>query len=264
MTRNRRTITGALCAASLAVLSLASAGATPARATEWTWRLMPYAWATDVGVNVEIHEREVVDETIAVSDLLEDLETIFQLRFEAMHGEHGVIADLFDVTLADEVSGIALPQSAGEADLKSDIGMTIFDLAGVYDAHGDGQGIALLYGIRVLNERATMDATFQQTSGSSVRKEYETHDTMVDGLLGVRLTQRFARRWSYQMQAEVTTGATDYTWSLGPSLGYAFGATGRYALSAGYRVMTIDYENEGGVDARMTMSGLLIGLRTSF
>ena len=248
-----------LVVTTLALLLTASA----ASASDWSWTITPYAWATDVGVNAKVADREIVDEEIAVGDLLEDLDTIVQLRLDVQHGQYGLALDLFDVTLSDQVSGVALPENAGEAALDSDMGMTILDVAGLFDPKGDKQGVSFLYGVRVLNERATVDATFLLDSGSSTGR-YETEDTFVDGLVGIRLTKRFSRHWSYQMQADLSTGGTDYTWSAGPSIAYAFGQSGRYSLTAGYRRMEVNFEEDGELNTEMTLSGVLVGLRLSY
>jgi len=66
------------------------------------------------------------------------------------------------------------------------------------------------------------------------------------------------------MQADASTGGTDYTWSAGPGLSWGFGRNGAYAITAGYRHMQIDFQDDKGLDARMTLSGPVLGLRTSF
>jgi hypothetical protein len=254
------TITRSILAA-FAALALTSCAA---HAASWRFDLTPYAWATDLGVKADIEDRTIVDETIAVSDLLKQIDTIFQMRFQATYGEFGITTDLFDVTLSDEANGVALPKGAGSGDFSSDMGMTIGDVALLYDPAGDHQGLAVFGGARIINERATVDATFHPAPGGSASGSYETNDTYVDGLMGVRFTKTFARRWSWQMQADASTGGTDYTWSAGPTLGWAFGRMGRYGIQAGYRHMEIDFQDEDGLDAKMTLSGVLLGLRTSF
>jgi hypothetical protein len=247
-------------AASLALILCAGA----AHAGEWKWSVTPYAWLTDVGVSTKLDGREIVDEKIPVGDLVKILDTIAQVRIEVSHGSFGLMTDVFDVTMSDEKSGVALPQGAGQATMRADIGMTIFDLAGTYDPHGDGQGIGFLAGTRILNDRATIDATFNLSSGQVAEPQYETNETLVDALFGVRYAKRFTRHFGYQMQADVSFGGTDYTWSVNPALTYAFGQTGRYAVNAGYRSMTVDYKDSAGIDTKMTLSGVLLGLRTSF
>lgn len=249
-------------AATLTLLLLCGAG--PAHAGGWHWTLTPYAWLTDVGADVHVGDRHVVDETIAVTDLLEDLDTIAQIRLEAQRGEHGITIDLFDVTMSDEERGVPLPTGSGSADIDWDMGMTILDVAGLYDPQGDRQSFGFLYGVRVIRERIELDATIAPAPGVEIAQPHEEKDTLVDAMIGVRFTKRFARRWSWQMQSDVSTGGTDFTWSAAPSLAYAFGDSGRYALTAGYRHMVVDFQDDGDVDTRMSLSGALVGFRTSF
>ncbi len=147
---------------SVLAAALLLCGASQAGAGDWKWSVTPYAWATDVGVDVKLDDRQVVDQEIAFEDLLEDLEAVAQVHVEAQRGSHGVMLDLFDVQLAEDGSRVALPVAAGaEAVLSSEIGMTILELGGIYDPRGDRQGFALLYGTRILQQRADIDARFE-------------------------------------------------------------------------------------------------------
>jgi hypothetical protein len=247
-----------------ALAACALAGATAASASDWKWTVTPYAWATDVGVDGQVHDRQVVDETIPVQSLLEDLDTIAQVRLEAQKGAHGLYLDLFDVNLSDDATTIALPGGAGQATFSPEMGMTILDLGGLWDPQGDQQGFQLLYGVRVLDERATIGAEIVRPDGTTVERDLDVDDTFVDALVGFRYVRRFAGRWSWQMQADASTGGTRSTWSAGPTLGYGFGRTGRYTATVGYRRMEVDFDTHDGVDATMTLSGFVAGLRVAF
>jgi len=255
----RRTLRHAATVAALLV-----AGAASASAGDWKWTVTPYLWATDVGVDVAIDDRQVVDETIAFEDLVESVEAAAQLRIEAQRGAHGVMLDIFDVRLAEDPATLTLPSGAGEATISAEIGMSIVEAAGIYDPHGDQQGFALLYGARLLDQRAEIDARFDLTSGSTVSREFEPRDTLVDGMVGVRYTRRFAQRWSHESRVDVSAGGTELTWSAGSSLAYAFGKTGRYAVSAGYRRMVVDFKDDDATEVDMTLSGFVTGLRVAF
>ena len=255
--RNRfSTLTGVASLALTLSAGTANAG--------WHFNLMPYAWATGIGVDASLDGRQVVSKDIPVSDLIEDLDTIFQMRVEAMNGPFGAVVDLFDVNLSDAASGVALPQGAGTADIASDIGMTILDIAGTYDPKGDRQGFALLGGTRILKERAAIDADLKPAPGVSVPQSYDANETLVDALVGVRYVKRFTPRLAMSSQFDVSAGGTDYTWSLAPTRAYAFGPCGRYGVNAGYRRMKLDFKDEDGVDTQMTLSGPLLGFRISF
>ncbi len=106
-----------------------------------------------------------MDVTLPFEDLLQDLETVAQVRFEAMRGRHGVAIDLFDVTLADDGSSVAIPDGSGDSlVLDTESGMTILDLTGIYNPAGDGTGVSLIYGMRVHQpaERNRRDADLRQ------------------------------------------------------------------------------------------------------
>jgi hypothetical protein len=246
----------ALCA------SLLLAGAAYADDDDWSWNVTPYAWATDVGVQVGVDDRQVLDHEIPISEIMDDLDWTTQVHVEAQRRAHGVLFDLFDVDLSSE-DQIAVPQAGGAtAAINSDIGMTIADLGGIYDPRGDRQGFSLVYGTRVIQEEEKIDAWF--TYDPSRVKTYEGEDTLVDGLFGIRYTKRLSNRLSLLSRADVSAGETDHTWSMGGALDYALGKTGRYSATVGYRRMVFDFEDEDGIDTDMDLSGAFVGLRISF
>jgi hypothetical protein len=255
----RRTAAPALLAA------LLFGGSAAARASDWAWSVTPYIWATDIGVDVTLDDRKVVDKEIAFEDLLEDVDAVAQVHVEAQRGAHGVMFDLFDVRLSDDDSRVALPpQIGGEAVLSSETGMTILELGGIYDPRGDQQGFSLLYGTRILQQRADIDARFELGPATSVTRSYEVNDTLYDGLLGIRYIKRFSPRWSYQTRVDASTGGTELTWSAGSMVAYTFGKNDRYTILAGYRRMVVDFDTDDAVDVDMTLSGFGTGLRVSF
>lgn len=258
---NRRTMCGSLlslvCAAVVAL-------STSVGAADWRFHVTPYVWATNIGAEASLDGRQVLDKDISIGDLVEDLDAIYQLRIQAQHGQFGLMVDLFDVTLYDEVNDHPLPDNAGKADLTARVGMTLLDIAAVYDPKGDFQGLAVLGGTRLLNERAEIDAALDITTSGLVTQDYDTDEWLTDALFGVRYGKRFSRHWSTQMSADFSFGGTDYTWSVGPSVSYSFGKMNCFGVTAGYRSMTIDFADEDGVDSKMTMYGPMLSFRTSF
>jgi hypothetical protein len=236
-----------------------------ASADEWKMSVTPYLWATDVGIDLTVKDLELVDETIPFEDLLEDLETVAQVRFEAVRGKHGLAIDLFDVNLADDNDRVPLSDgSGGELVLDTQIGMTILDVAGVYDPEGDGNGLAFIYGARVINQREEIDAEIELGGEGGGTTSYNADDTFVDGLIGALYVKQLPGRFSYEMAADVSTGDTQLTWSVAPTFGYTFGARDQYRLTAGYRKMVVDFNTAESVDMDMTLSGFLVGFRFAF
>jgi hypothetical protein len=247
----------------VAAIALAASGS--AAADEWKYSVTPYVWATDVGIGVALRDRSLVDETIPFEDLLKDLESAAMLRAEATRGAHGMAIDLFDVTLADDTGRVAMPGSSGaEVALDAEIGLSLFDVEGIYDPRGDGQGFALLYGARIIEQRE--DVTAQLFAGddlvASARKVAD--ERYIDALVGLRYSGELGTRWGYELTADVSSGGTQMTWSASPSLYYRFGEQQQYRLTAGYRHLSVDYDTDPGIDSDMTMSGLLVGVRFDF
>lgn len=245
-----------------AAIALAAGGT--AHADDWRWSVTPYLWAADVGIDVEVRDQTLMDATIPFEDLLEDLDSAALVRVEAMRGEHGFALDLFDVGLED-VARRPLPDGpGGELVLDARIGMTLFDLAGVYDPEGDGKGLAFLYGARLLNQREDFTAERHAGEDPEEGRRFEADYTYVDGLLGLRYAGTLAGRWDYEFAADVSTGGTDLTWSIAPAIGYSFGARNQYHVTAGYRHLAIDFDSGPAIDLDMTLSGFLAGFRFSF
>jgi hypothetical protein len=247
----------------VAAIALTVAGTASAEA--WRWSVTPYLWATDVGIDVAVHDRALVDTTIPFDDLLEDLDSAALLRVEAMRGEHGMALDLFDVVLRDESGRVPLPGGPGdELSLNAEIGMTLLDITGVYDPEGDGQGLGLLYGARLLNQRENLAVGLYAGEDALADRRIEADDTYVDGLLGLRYAGSLPGRWDYELVADVSTGGTEFTWSVAPAIGFRFGSREQYRLTAGYRHLAMDLPSGQAADLDMTLTGFLVGFRFEF
>ena len=251
-------------------LSLAVAAATAAMASgtasaeEWQWSATPYVWATDLGIDIGVAGRGLVDAEIPFEDLVETLDSAALVRVEGMRGEHGMAFDLFNVELVDAHS-VGLP-GEGNAELALDtaIRLSIVDATGVYDAGADGQGFSLVYGLRAIEQRNEIDAALNYAGTTIATRSLDATDTLVDGLVGFRFVRELPHNFRYQFAADVSTGDTEYTWSAGPTIGYTFGNNDRYEVTAGYRHMVVDYDTPEHVDSDMSMSGLLVGFRINF
>lgn len=249
----------------IAAIAVALAASGTAHADEWKWTVTPYLWATDLGIDLAIADRELVDTTIAFEDLLDDLETATQIRAEAMRGEHGLMLDVFNVGLADDNDRFELPDSSGgELILDTQTGMSILDLAGIYDPRADGTGISLFYGTRIINQQNEIDAQVVYDDLTGTSGSYDSDDTFVDGLVGMRYAGLLSGQWSYEFSADFSTGDTDLTWSVAPAIGFTFGASDQYTLTAGYRHMVVDFDTHDAVDMDMTLKGYLVGFRFKF
>jgi hypothetical protein len=183
------------------------------------------------------------------------------VRAEGMLGRHGMAFDLFNVELA-ESHGIELPALPGsQLALETEAGMTILDLAGVYNPNGDRTGFSLLYGARTIEQRNDVELALNFAGTNVGTQSFSASDTLVDGLVGLRYSRSLSPKLTYGFAADVSTGGTELTWSAGPALGYSFGENNRYRLTGGYRKMVVDFDTAESIDADLTMSGLLLAIR---
>jgi hypothetical protein len=253
--------------ASLALLA-AALTSDAAGASDWEWSITPYLWGTDVSADVSINDRNVANMEIDFDDLAEDLEITTQGHVEGRRGRHGVMLDVFYVHLADDDKSFPLPAPLpGQATAGGDLTLTIADLGGVFNPHGDGEGFSLLYGARTVDRDIELDARFPVASGVTLVKSYAVSETLYDALLGARYIGRINPRWNIAVQANASTGGTELTWDALAGIGYSFGESDRYRLIAGYRHMDIEFEKDndlGQIDAEVTLSGFFSGLRISF
>jgi len=58
------------------------------------------------------------------------------------------------------------------------------------------------------------------TGGATVAPSYGADDWLFDTLVGLRFGQVVSRHWGHRLEADVSTGGTDYTWSVAPALRY--------------------------------------------
>ena len=237
--------------------------ATEARAQGWRWTLTPYVWTTDVGMDVKLKDKSIVSETIAFTDLIEDLDAAMQIRIEGQNGAHGIFADLFFVGLSKEAQRFQLPNGT-TGTIAPSMRMSILDAAGTFNPRGNQQGFTLLYGTRIMVERVEIETTFDAPPSTSIPASQDTKDTLVDALIGARYSRRLFSRWSVTAHADASAGATEYTWSAGSDLAYNFGAADRFAITAGYRRMDVQFKSELPIENRMTMSGFVGGFRMAF
>jgi hypothetical protein len=249
---------------SLAVAAATAATTANAFAEEWQWAVTPYVWATDLGMGLKVADRDLVDAEIAFDDLVEKVDGAAMVRIEGMRGQHGMAFDLFNVELADAYAFEPTAAPGTSLGLDFGIGLTILDATGLYNPSGDAKGFSLVYGARVIEQRNDIDTTLNRDGTALTARSFDSTDRFVDGLVGFRYARELPHNFSYGFTADVSAGDTELTWSAGPAIGYTFGHSDEYRVTAGYRRMDIDFETADAVDADMSMSGLWVGFRISF
>ncbi len=252
----------------VAAIAAIAVFASPAAASDWKWSITPYIWATELNADIAVNDQQVASADVSFGDLLDKTDLALMIHFDGQKESHGLLLDLFYCALSDDGGTAPLPTPpGGTATAGAEFDLTLFDAAGIYNPRGDGEGVALLYGVRVLDHSTDIDATFDIGPGTVVTRSYDAGDTLVDALVGVRYIGRFSPRFHYNLRADVSGGGTKFTWNAMAGIGYSFGKSDRYALLAGYRYMDIDFDTEQDiptVNVDVAMSGAIVGFRFSF
>ncbi len=229
----------------VAMLWLASlAVAEQAQASEWNWSITPYLWGSGVSLSAEVNDREPgIGQEIDFSDLMDKLKSHSLVGSRASAASSGFFADVFLVDFGDDNKTFDLGGSLpGQVVAETNLAFTIFEVGGIYNPKGDGKGVALLYGARMLDLDMKLDAQYDFDGGSTEGRDYGLNKALWDALIGVRYLGDLGDRWRYNLEADVSSGGTDLTWNAQAGVGYAYGKHRQHAVIAGYRYMDIDIE----------------------
>ena len=255
----------------VAMLWIASlAVAEQAQASEWNWSITPYLWGSGVSLSAKVNDREPgIGNEIDFSEIMDKLKMAFAARVEGQRGKLGFFADVFLVDFGDDNKTFDLGSSLpGQVVAETNLAFTIFEVGGIYNPRGDGKGVALLYGARMLDLDLKIDAQYNFNEESTAGRNYELNKALWDALIGVRYVGDLGDRWRYNLEADVSTGGTDLTWNAQAGVGYAYGKHRQHAVMAGYRYMDIALSESRGervdIDIEAQLAGPYLALKFGF
>jgi hypothetical protein len=256
-----------LFAATFLVASL-SVTTSPAEADDWEWTLIPYAWASDIGVDLFVNDDPVVGADIGFDDILDNLDFAAQIHFEGRRDKGGFFLDLTYLDLGSSQTTGARPPLPGGTEIRSDLRTMLFEAAGFYRPSGSTHGLDILLGVRVLDMDLTADFTLPLPPPLNVTRQINPSDTFTDGFVGLRYTMPFAERWMLVGRGDVGAGDSELAWNSSLSLGYLVGKKRQNFVMVGYRHLDLEFKStaSGGqaVEIDMTMSGPGVGFGFRF
>jgi hypothetical protein len=217
----------------------------------WQYDIAPYyLWA--VGLDGEATVMgSTSDVDVSFSDILDQLEFMFDFHFEARH-ENGwgyIVEPLF---LILESEGSA---PAGTVTVETNIAM----LEGMVTNRlgASEHGFNLLWGTRYLRIENEISPVLLPT--------IEGEQDWLDAVVGLRYAPRLSKKWSLTLRGDVGAGGSDFTWQAS-ALAFV-DLSKRTQLAFGYRHLDIDYEDGSGsslfrFDA--SLSGPIMGININF
>ncbi|SMO83346.1 hypothetical protein [Paracoccus laeviglucosivorans] len=237
---------------------------TQTEGSDWVVQVSPYLWATGIEGRVSPFRR---GPTIGVekdfSDVMEELELGGFLNVWARRDKLVFSGDLMFVNTNDSKAGRlpALPGVPPGLPVSGDVDTKEFmlTLQGGYRFY-DTPGLTLdgLAGARYwhVSNELTVKALGQS-------RTFKESFSWFDPLVGLRAFAPINDRWSVQGQADIGGFGvgSDMTWSVLATVNYV--VTDSASISVGYRVLDVDYEDDGHVfDTRM--QGPVIGATWRF
>jgi len=240
-------------------------GAPGAHAGEWKWEIAPYAWISDVGVDVSLNETDIGGTTIDFKDILDKADLGALVHFEGRKGRGGLFVDVVYLSLSDDqtTSGASPIPDGTIVDVELD--QLIGEVGGFYRFTGDERGLDLLFGARVMD--VSLDANFDFPDTSLLADRSRSSDkTLLDGFVGLRFGQDISDRWLWSIRGDVGAGDTDLTWQGVLIFGVQFGKNRDKTLYFGYRHLAYEAEegNMGITEREIEFSGPEVGFGFSF
>jgi len=252
-------------------LLLSFAGLAEAQGSEdWQWTVAPYLWASDVGLDLTVNNDITIGGDADFKDLLDKVDTVFMGHFEGRKGRWGMYLDMIYLDLSDSSTLSVGPGGPILGDLTADAGMKmkLYDAGGIYRLREPGDDIQfdLLAGVRYVDVDVELDLVLPGPGMMPV--DIRTGPSETDLMLGARLIGFFADRWHWALRGDFSFGGTEGTYNGLATMGYTFGESRLFTLTAGYRYMSIEIDGVttrgNRTTAETTMSGPVVGFVFDF
>jgi hypothetical protein len=233
-----------------AVLGLATAspvwaqtGANAAMDGQWHFVVAPYIWFS--GMKGDVSVKGVADIPIdqSFSDVIKDFHFGFLGHFEARKDRFGFATDIMYMNLHVPVAEGA--RVLGQLGLDTTVKSSTVEGLGFYRAAIGGRKdnpahLDVLVGARYYGMSAQLNATLPGGAGASSGKQTFT---WVDGLVGLRFRAPLGSKVAFIGRGDVAGLGSKLTWNLEGDL--AARLSEHWALGAGWRHMSIDYDKAG-------------------
>tara|TARA_R110002020_G_scaffold26460_16_gene85494 strand:+ start:140 stop:898 length:759 start_codon:yes stop_codon:yes gene_type:complete len=248
--------------ATFGVALCAIAMSTGAQADDsWRFQLTPYLWAA--GSATEVQPRAggpTLRSDMKFGEVLDNLDGALFLTATARYKRFVLLGDLTWVSLSNEgsiTSKLAVPVA-----IKGDVTQTSETLAAGYSVVSQpGVTLDLVGGLRAWQIDTSVSAEARIAPYYTLGASTSRNLSWVDPIVGMRLNAALSPKWSLTGYGDAGGYDGRSTWQLLGTLNYRF--SDRFSVSAGYRHMSIEYE-DAKTRLDIDMSGPLIGASLRF
>lgn len=242
---------------------------------DWAFQATGYLWATGLNGNISPFRRApTLHVEKSFSDVMEDLNFGGFLNVWGRYDRFVLSGDLMYVDTTDskavgplpalQIPGLpTLPAGAAiDADVDTQEFMATLQ-AGYRIVDADGFSLDALAGGRFWHISNEVAVTANHPLIGSVSATHKESFGWIDPVIGARVFFGLTDKLSVQAQVDIGGfgAGSDLTWSALATVNYVF--TDTLSVSAGYKVLDVDYSDEGYVfDSRL--SGPVMGLTYRF
>ena len=251
---NRKKLFGQLLPLLIAHCSLAlfaaNANAQSSDATQWS--ITPYIWATNTSLDFKLNGSPVGGADLSFGDLLDVVETAFQIHVE---GGKGNWSGFVDFTLIKTSDVEALP--IVEIDIDSE--QVVLDAAAAYWPGGVGSPLNLYGGVRY----SEFDDRYRFSVGGTPSGETRSTRDYLDALLGIRYRFDLRDRWGLLTRGDVSFGDSEGTWQVEVLFAYTVGKRQQNRILFGYRYKEAEFK-DGALTTEFTYKGPIAAFAFGF
>ena len=228
----------------MCVVVASLAVATPASASEWSYRASLYGWFA--GLEGSIGVAGLVEEPLEATfeDLAGFLDFAVAGAFEARNERTFLHADVSYTGLGSTREAEVARQTV---DVDLDLDQWIIEVDGGYRL---SRSFAVLLAGRyyVIDTGSTFTAP-------GAEKTVDFNENWFDFFVGARYERAIGPKWLFALRSDVGGGGSDLAWFGQAVLGYR--VSDRWELAAAWRVLGIDYDGDDGRGFRydVTQSG---------
>ena len=210
--------------------------------SEWRFAFTPYLWTAALDGSIGLNG-DVTDVSLSLGDIIEEFDLGVRGLLEASRAPWLLRADVFYLNLGQETSGITVNQD--QFILQPEVGRTVLTQP--------WGSVDLLVGARYWHLDVDVTAPPSTVSGSK---------GWVDVTAGAAWRFRPGQRWNLFAKGDLGGGGAQFTWQGYGGAGYDLGDC--CMVSALYRYLDVDYEEDGGFIYDVHFNGPALGLTLRF
>ena len=208
----------------------------------WTFTLAPYGWLAGISGDIGLSGLPPQEIDLSISDVLENFDIGAMAVAEARNGRFFLGADIFYAKLSTRID-TPFDIAADSIDVSATSFM-FTGIAGYSLIYEESVNLDVFAGARIWHSNTDFDLNDPCLSCPDSAND---GDTWVDPLLGIK--GRTDLGSNFYVTAWGMIGgfgvSSDLMWDLLGGIGYEFSDT--FSLVAGYRAVSVDYENDGFV-----------------